>query len=83
MQQPIKLLDGTELVPLEDKDKEALELELKAVLDKYNAVYLPVIKKSETIAEVKQTAVLFLLKKVIPSPYNGESNDTKETPETK
>jgi len=84
--QPIKLLDGTELVPLEQAEKEALEAEIKVVLDKYSASYLPAIRKEETLSETKQTAVLFLLKKKpkeVESPYieNGESNE--ETPETK
>lgn len=85
----IKLADGTELVPLEQKEKEALEAEIKTVLDKYGALYLPAIKKEETLSQVSQTAVLFLLKKKaseeITSPYvdNGESTDTtEETPET-
>lgn len=88
--EPIKLADGTEWVPLEPKEKEALELELKAVLDKYNALYLPVVRKIETIQEIKHVASLFLLKKKVqengvPTPYinNGESNGTtEETPKT-
>lgn len=88
----IKLTDGTELEPLSKEDKEALELELKTVLDKYNAMYLPVIRKIETLQEIKQTASLFLLRKKeqgIPSTnkevnplLNGENNGkTEETPE--
>lgn len=89
----IKLADGTELVPLELKEKEALEAEIKAVLDKYNASYLPAIKEEKTLSAHTRTAVLFLLKKkekgiestnpeVNPLLENGESNTNKETPET-
>jgi len=84
--QPIKLLNGTELIPLEEKEKEALELELKTVLDKYNASYLPAIKEEKSLTKISQTAVLFLLKKKeIVSPYkNGDNNGkTEETPEIK
>ena len=84
--QPIKLLNGTELIPLEEKEKEALELELKTVLDKYNASYLPAIKEEKSLTKISQTAVLFLLKKKeIVSPYkNGDNNrKTEETPEIK
>lgn len=81
----IKLTDGTMLVPLEATEKEALELEIKAVLDKYDAMYLPAIKEVKTLTQISQTASLFLLKKKAPtkeeveSPYieNGEEN--KET----
>ena len=90
--EPIKLQDGTELVPLENSEKEALEAEIKVVLDKYNAMYLPAIKKEESITHTTQRATLFLLKKKqqgVPSNnkevnplLNGESDDTKEeTPE--
>jgi len=82
----IKLTDGTELTTLEPVEKEALEKEIAAVLDKYNAKYLPVIKKVETLQEITQTAGLFLLKiKGIPTPFvaNGDNNGkTEEAPET-
>ena len=86
MIEPIKLTDGTELIPLEQTEKDALELEIKAVLDKYNASYLPSIKEEKTLTSHSITAVLFLLKKKdkgIISPYNenGENNGTtEETP---
>ncbi len=78
----IKLIDGTELIPLDEQEKEALELEIKTVLDKYNAMYLPAIKEHKTLTSISQTATLFLLKKKskgVESPYieNGET-DTKE-----
>lgn len=82
----IKLTDGTTLVPLEATEKEALELEIKAVLDKYNAMYLPAIKEVKTLTQISQTASLFLLKKKAPteeveSPYIENGEDNKETPE--
>jgi hypothetical protein len=82
----IMLQDGTELIPLEKAEKYKLELELSEVLKKYNATYLPVIKKDTSITHETIKATLFLLKikdKEIKSPYieNGESNTTKETPE--
>lgn len=85
---PILLADGTELVPLEPKDKEALEAEIKAVLDKYGASYLPIIKEERSITQFVQKAGLLLIKKKeqgTPTPYldNGEPDNTKETPETK
>ena len=47
MQKPesIKLSDGTELIPLEAEEKEALEAEIKTALDKYGALYLTDIKR--------------------------------------
>jgi hypothetical protein len=82
----ILLADGTELVPLEPKEKEALELEIKAVLEKYGASYLPIIKEERSITQITQKAGLLLLKKKeegVPSPFieNGD-NTNKETPET-
>jgi len=84
--EPIKLLDGTELIPLEAEEKEKLEAELGAILDKYNASYLPAIREEKTLSKISQVAVLFLLKKKAPegeiqSPYqNGEEpNTTEET----
>lgn len=85
----IKLADGTELVPLEATEKENLETELKTILDKYEAMYLPAIKEEKTLSKTSQTAVLFLLKKkssgikstnpeVNPLIENGESNNTTE-----
>jgi len=92
--EPIKLLDGTEWIPLEPTEKEALEAELKTVLDKYNAMYMPVVRKIETIQEIRHTASLFLLKKkeqglestnpeVNPliDETNGENTKESETPE--
>ena len=87
--QVIKLSDGTEPIPLEKEEKEKLEAELLEVLNKYNAAYLPVIQKEESITNITQKAALFLLKKKaveaeVVSPYteNGESTDTptEETP---
>jgi len=75
--QPIKLSDGSELVPLEQADKEALEAELKVVLDKYNAAYLPALKEEETITSKTTTAALFLLKKVPAQPH-GETTETPQ-----
>lgn len=93
--QPIKLQDGTELVPLEQEEKEQLELEIKIVLDKYNALYVPSIREDNTLTSITKTAVILLFKKK-PSEIlsnnpevnplinqNGESNNTtEETPET-
>lgn len=87
--EPIKLLDGTELIPLEAEEKEKLEAELGAILDKYNASYLPAIREEKTLSKISQVAVLFLLKKKakedIKSPYNNgdETNTTEEASETK
>lgn len=84
----ITLTDGTELIPLEEKEKEALEAELKVVLEKYNAIYLPTIRKEDTLSRISQTAVLFLLKRKpkeegVKSPYKENGDDTtKETPAT-
>lgn len=84
--EPIKLLDGTELIPLEAEEKEKLEAELGAILDKYNASYLPAIREEKTLSKISQVAVLFLLKKKAPegeiqsSYQNGEEpNTTEET----
>ncbi len=63
MEKQIKLSDGTELIPLDKEEKDALEKDIKVVLDKYNAMYLPVIKKEESLSQITQTAALFLLKK--------------------
>lgn len=84
--QVIKLVDGTELIPLGEEEKASLEAELSAVLTKYNAIYLPVIKEEKTLTKISQIATLFLLKRKeqgVKSPYkeNGESNNKKETPE--
>lgn len=92
--QPIILSDGTELIPLEPKDKEALELEIKAILDKYNASYLPIIKEEKSITGISTKAGLLLLRKrehiestnpeVNPliDENNGENKEEKsETPE--
>lgn len=82
----IKLADGTELVPLTDSEKEAFEADIKVVLDKYDAMYLPVIKEEKSLTQNSQTATLFILKRKVssvPSPFidHGESNDTtEETP---
>ena len=82
--EPIKLTDCTELLPFDAETKAQLEQELGAVLTKYSAIYLPVIKESKTLTGNSQEATLWLLKKsAVVSPYNGESTDTtKETPET-
>ena len=82
--EPIKLTDGTELVPFDKETKAKLEEELGAILTKYSAIYLPVIKEEKTLTSNSQVATLFLLKKTsVPTPYNGESTETtKETPET-
>lgn len=85
--QPILLADGTELVPLEPKEKEALELEIKAVLDKYGASYLPVIKEERSITQVTQKAGLLLLKKKeegVVTPYieNGDNNNKDSDTQT-
>lgn len=86
--QTIKLADGTELIPLEKEEKAKLEEEINAVLKKYNAAYLPVIKEEKSITNISQSAALFLLKKKeksIPSPFieNGESiNKTEEKPDS-
>jgi hypothetical protein len=80
-----KLADGTELVVLEKEEKEKLEEEILAVLNKYNAVYLPVIKETKTLTSNTQEAVLYLLKKNTPieSPYKEDgTNETKEESET-
>lgn len=84
--EPLKLNDGSEWIPMEPKEKESLEAEIKVILDKYDAMYLPVIKKAETLQETKQTAALFILKKKdtsIETPYkeHGESTDTTEDSE--
>jgi len=81
--EPIKLTDGTELVPLEPADKEALEAEIKVALDKYDAMYLPAINEEKSLTSITQKAILFLLKKKpaeaeVVSPYvepNGESTE--------
>ena len=46
-----------------EKEKEELEAEIKIVLDKYQAMYLPIIKEENTLSKKTQTASLFLLKK--------------------
>lgn len=82
--EPIKLTDGTELVPFDKETKEKLEAEIAEILTKYNATYLPAIKEEKTLTSHSKIATLFLLKKTsVPTPYNGESNTTEETPETK
>jgi len=90
--QTIKLTDGTELVPLEQEEKENLELEIKTVLDKYNAIYLPVINEQKTLTNHSLSAKLFLFKRkeigilstneeVNPILKNGDNNNTtEETP---
>jgi hypothetical protein len=80
--EPIKLVDGTELVALEPEEKQKLEEEIKAVLDKYKALYLPVIKEENSITTLTKTAGLLLLKRKeapVQSPYNKEDG-TEETP---
>lgn len=83
--QTIKLVDGTELIPLGEQEKIELEAELSVVLTKYNAIYLPVIKEEKTLTNISQIATLFLLKRKeqgVESPYkeNGESDSkTEET----
>lgn len=81
--EPIKLQDGTELIALEPAEKEALEAELKVVLDKYNAMYLPVLREEESLTHKMQKAALLILKKndSIKSPFtDGEPGTTEEAP---
>lgn len=66
--QTIKLTDGSELVSFEKEEKEKLEAEILIVLDKYSAVYMPVIQEEKSLTQITQRATLFLLKKKgIPS----------------
>lgn len=72
----IFLSDGTELVPLELEEKEKLESEIKVILDKYNATYLPVISEEKSITRVSQVAKLFLMK--IKKVDEKETDTTEE-----
>ena len=86
MNETIKLVDGTELIPLEQKEKEAIETEINEVLKKYNATYLPVIKKESSITHETTKASLFLFKikdKEIISPYNENGDNNGKTEESK
>ena len=87
----IKLTDGTELEPLKEEVKVKLEKEIAEVLNKYNAMYLPVIREDKTLTNISQTAVLYLLKKKVKEEDKGEvvspiqtnekgNNTNKETP---
>lgn len=83
--EPIKLTDGTELLPLEPEEKTKLEAEIREILEKYGATYLPIIKEEHTLSSQIQTATLLLMKiqKEIKSPFienGGENNKTEETP---
>lgn len=76
--EPITLTDGTKLVPLDDKEKESLEAEIKTILDKYGAMYLPAIRNEDSLTSNTQRAVLFLLKKVEQEPVEIISPFTED-----
>lgn len=78
MENNIKLPDGTELVAFDKETMAKLETEINEVLSKYEATYLPVIKKFEALSEHRMEAALYLLKVIKPNKEDERETTTKD-----
>ena len=70
----VTLPDGTKLVPIDLLEKASVEKEIAELFEKYQAVMLPVLIKD--LSSI--SAGVNIYKKIMVSPFNGESNDKTE-----
>lgn len=77
----IQLADGSTLIAMDPKEKELCEKEVEAVMLKYQATFLPILIKKESIASTMTTASIALYKKIPPTPKDAKQNDADKTAE--
>lgn len=74
---PIKLIDGTELIPLSLEEKANLEKEMGELLTKHNAVIVPTLIKDIS----SLSASISIYKKASNETKTNESETNTETEE--